>query len=238
LRLRNPFRCELVRATERPQQLVYIALHNDYAEDFCPDTTLPEDRCGQIVVERLLAGGRGHFGPLEHPSMTLLLQVDHNTMVQLRTHRIASFDVQSMRYSGERVERVARGELPVEEVFYTRPPGVYRDRQGASYEWTEQQVKWIRLLQFNASQDYLQMRSEGVSEEQARYVLPTSYFQNVALTGNARSWMHFLDMRLKADAQFEIRQAMELAEAQFRDWMPEVHEWWCRHRRGKALLAP
>lgn len=234
----NPFRCEIVRATERPQQVVYIALHNDYSEDFAPDTTLSEDRCGQIVVDRLLAGGRGHYGPLEHPALTLLLQVDHNTMVQLRTHRIASFDVQSMRYSGERVERIARGELPVEEVFYTRPPGVYRDRQGASYEWTEKQVEWMRLLQLNASQDYLELRSEGVSEEQARYVLPTSYFQNVCLTGNARSWLHWLDIRLKADAQFEIRQAMDLAEGCFRDWMPEIHEWWSHHRRGKALLAP
>jgi len=227
-----------VRATERPQQLAYIALHNDYSEHFAPDTTLPEDRCGQIVVDRLLAGGRGHYGPLEHPSLTLLLQLDHNTMVQLRTHRIASFDVQSMRYSGERVERVARGELPVEEVFYTRPPGVYRDRQGAGYEWTEKQVEWMRLLQLNASQDYLQLRSEGVSEEQARYVLPTSYFQNVAITCNARSWLHLLDIRLKADAQFEIRQAMDLVEGCFHDWMPEIHEWWSRHRRGKALLAP
>jgi thymidylate synthase (FAD) len=238
LRLRNPFRCEIVRATERPQQLVYVALHNDYAEAFCPDTSLPEDRCGEIAVDRLLAGNRGHWGCLEHPSMSLLLQVDHNTMVQLRTHRIASFDVQSMRYSGERIERVARHELPIGEAFYTRPPGVYRDRQGASYEWTESQVARIQALQMNAAQDYADLRSEGVSEEHARYVLPTSYFQNVCITCNARSWLHFLDIRLKADAQFEVRQAMDLVESCFRDWMPEVHQWWARHRRSKALLAP
>lgn len=235
----NPFRCDLVRATERPQQVIYVALHNDYAEDFCPDTSLPEDRCGEIAVKRLLEGGRAHFGPLEHPSLTLLLQVDHNTMVQLRTHRVGvSFDVQSLRYTGSRIEQVARGELPVEKVFYTRPPGVYRDRQGGAYAWSEQQVARLRTLQGNAAQDYADLRAEGVSEEHARYVLPTSYFQNVCLTGNARSWMHLLDIRLKADAQFEIRQAMDLVESQFRTWMPEIHQWWAAHRRGKALLAP
>lgn len=235
----NPFRCDVVRATERPQQVIYVALHNDYAEDFCSDTQVPEDRCGQIAVKRLLEGGKGHFGPLEHPSLTLLLQVDHNTMVQLRTHRVGvSFDVQSLRYTGTRIERVARGELPVEKVFYTRPPGVYRDRQGDAYTWSEQQVKRLRALQRNAAQDYADLRAEGVSEEHARYVLPTSYFQNVAITGNARSWFHLLDVRLKADAQFEIRQAMDLVDDRVRQWIPEIHQWWAAHRRGKALLAP
>jgi thymidylate synthase (FAD) len=239
LRLRNPFRCELVRATERPQQLTYIALHNDYSEHFRPDTTLPEDRCGQIAIKRLLEGNRHHWGPMEHAVMSLLLQVDHNTMVQLRTHRVGvSFDVQSMRYTGERIERVARGELPVEEVFYTRPPGTYHDRQGDSYVWTKEQVARLRTLQGEAAQDYADLRAEGVSEEHARYVLPTSYFQNVFLTGNIRSWTHLLDIRLKADAQDEARWAMELVEGCFADWVPEIHQWWARHRRGKGLLAP
>lgn len=540
--MKNPFRCEVVAATEMPQRLIYLALHNDYSEDFHPDTTLPEDRCGQIAAKRLLDGKRGHWGPLEHPTLSLLLQVDHNTMVQLRTHRVGlclggdtmvsfghpslstgevyytepisqladlwhkgrkhqpteadaaymrrqissrsimtvneetglvqhsrikniyqnglrdvwlirlddgssleatldhkvltpcgwkafrellpgdevltakavpgtppqecgiatgeeewrpvpryplyevsshgrlrswaprrhrgvlvhpgsprmkkpstassggylyasmtekpcgksvrrnihelvleafsgkrpegmiarhvngvatdnrlenlewateaqnakdrardrvtrhkkavpatislmlyvgkrmtydievegpyhnflangivvhnSFDVQSQRYSGTRIERVARGEVPVEEVFYIRPPGVYRDRQGDSYEWTASQVERMRQLHHNAAQDYADLRAEGVAEEHARYVLPTSYFQNVLLTGNARSWLHLLDVRLKADAQNEIRWAMELAEACYRDWVPEIHAAWAAERRGKAILAP
>jgi thymidylate synthase (FAD) len=167
------------------------------------------------------------------------LQVDHNTMVQLRTHRVGlTFDVQSQRYSGVRIERVARGEIPIEEVFYIRPPGVYRDRQGDGYEWTTSQVERMRQLYLNAAQDYADLRAEGVSEEHARYILPTAYFQNVLLTGNARSWLHLFDVRLKADAQDEIRWAMELAEACYRDWVPEIHQAWAAERRGKAILAP
>jgi thymidylate synthase (FAD) len=237
--VKNPFRCEVVAATEMPQRLIYLALHSDYSEDFHPDTTLPEDRCGQIAAKRLLEGKRGHWGPLEHPTLSLLLQVDHNTMVQLRTHRVGvSFDVQSLRYSGTRIERVARGEIPVEEVFYIRPPGVYRDRQGDGYEWTANHIARLRQLHLNAAQDYADLRAEGVSEEHARYVLPTSYFQNVLLTGNARSWLHLLDVRLKADAQDEIRWAMELAEACYQDWAPEIYAAWAVERRGKAILAP
>jgi thymidylate synthase (FAD) len=126
----------------------------------------------------------------------------------------------------------------VEEVFYIRPSGVYRDRQGDSYEWSTNHIARMRQLCLNAAQDYADLRAEGVSEEHARYVLPTSYFQNVLLTGNARSWLHLLDVRLKADAQDEIRWAMELAEACYSDWVPEIHAAWAAERRGKAILAP
>lgn len=235
----NPFRCEVVCATPLPQSATFIALHNDYAEDFCPSTDLSEERCGEIAVARLVANKRGHYGPMEHAHLTLMIQMDHNTMVQLRTHRVGvSFDVQSMRYTGERIERVARGELPVEQVFYVRPPGVYRDRQGDAYEWTKQQVARLLTLASNAAQNYDDLRAEGVSEEHARYVLPTSYFQNVVLTGNIRSWLHLLDVRSKADAQQEIRWVMELAQQHIKAWIPQIYADYEQSRLHRAILAP
>lgn len=230
---------ELVAATERPQQVVYVALHNDYAEDFCPSTDLPEDRCGQIVVERLLKGNRGHWGPLEGPTLTLALRADHNTIMQLRTHRIGlSFDVQSQRYTGARIEKVASGELPVEDVFYIRPAGTYRDRQGDPYTWSEDDAEEFAAIALSSALDYTRLREKGVAEEHARGVLITSYYQNAVVTGNLRSWLHVLDVRLKSDAQFEIRALMELVAREVQRWAPEVFEWWAAHRRGKAILAP
>ena len=222
-----------------PQRLIYLAMHTDYSEEFDPSTELPEDRCGQIVVQRLLDNHRGHWGPLEHPHLSLLLKVDHNTAVQLRTHRVGlSFDVQSMRYTGRRIEAVADGNTPIDEVFYIRPPGAYRDRQGDSYQWTQHQIAELATLHMNSACDYADLRGKGVSEEHARCALPTSYYQNVLITGNARSWLHLLDVRLKADAQLEVRWAMDLAADRVAQWIPEVYAWWHTHRKGKALLAP
>jgi thymidylate synthase (FAD) len=222
-----------------PQRLIYLALHNDYSEDFSPTTELPEDRCGQIAVKRLLAGSRGHFGPLEHPSLSLMLQVDHNTAMQLRTHRIGlSFDLQSMRYTGERIEKVARGELSPRSVFYCRPAGTYRDRQGDPYAWTEQHINNFWESCILSAQSYLGMRAWGASEEHARQLLITSYLQNMVITGNARSWLHLLDVRLKADAQDEARWAMDLVAHHISRWIPEIYAWWESHRKGKAILAP
>lgn len=233
------FKVERVAATECPQQLVYIALHNDYAEDFCPATSIAEDRCGEIAVERLLKGGKGHWGPLEGPQMTLAIQADHNTLMQLRTHRVGvSFDVQSMRYSGQRIERVANGDLPVEDVFYVRPPGKYRDRQGDAYEWTDDDVEEGYAMALSSAIDYTRLRERGVSEEHARGVLITSYLQNAIVSANLRAWLHLLDVRHKADAQWEIRALMDLVALQVQRWVPEIYAWYSQNRLGKALLAP
>lgn len=233
-----PFRCERVGAYELPHQVTYVALHTDYAEEFCPSTDLPEDRCGQIAVERLLKGERGHFGPWEHAHLTLALRADHNTLMQLRTHRLGSFDLQSMRYTGRRVEAVAAGERPVEDVFYIRPAGTYRDRQGDPYTWDAADVEEAASLALSSAIDYANLRAKGVSEEHARGVLITSYFQNAVVTFSARGWMHLMDVRLKADAQWEMRVLMEMIEREFQHWMPEGHQWWASQRRGKARLAP
>lgn len=234
-----PFRVVRVAATECPQQLVYVALHNDYAEDFAPSTSLAEDRCGQIAVERLLKGNRGHWGPLEHPSLTLALQADHNTIMQLRTHRVGvSFDVQSMRYTGSRIERAAEGELPIDQVFYVRAPGQYRDRQGDPYTWSQDQHEEALAMAHASAIDYASLRAQGVAEEQARGVLVSSYYQNAVISANLRSWLHLLDVRLKSDAQLEIRLLMEMVAAEVQRWCPEIYEWWNGSRRGKAILAP
>jgi thymidylate synthase (FAD) len=237
--LQPPFKVERVAATECPQQLIYIALHNDYAEDFCPGTGLSEDRCGEIAVERLLKGGKGHWGPLEGPQMTLAIQVDHNTLMQLRTHRVGtSFDVQSMRYSGKRIEHAAAGDIPIEDVFYVRPPGKYRDRQGDPYEWTQDDVEESYAIALSSALDYARLREKGVAEEHARGVLITSYFQNAVISANLRAWLHLLDVRHKADAQWEIRALMDLIALQVQRWVPEVYEWYASNRLGKAILAP
>ena len=107
-----PFKAVAVEGHAKPQTLVYMGLHADYSEDFFEGTTIGEQRAGELVVQRLLKGNKGHWGPLEHPSLSLMVRADHNTMMQLRTHRVGcTFDYQSMRYTGERIRKVARREL-------------------------------------------------------------------------------------------------------------------------------
>lgn len=235
----NPFKLWVIGPTDdMPQRRIYLALHNDYTEDPCPTTDLPEDECGRIAVRRLLSGDRGHYGPLEHATLQILLQADHDTMMQLRTHRIASFDVQSNRYTGQRFIDVATSQRVIHNVFHFRPVGTYRDRQGDPYVWTGADNDRLAIIYRNACHQYRDLRDKGVAEEHARQVLPGAFLQHATITMNARSWLHVLDMRLKPDAQYEIRWAMELLKDAVRKWIPEIATWYENHRLGKARLAP
>lgn len=177
---------------------------------------------------------------LEHPSIVFNVGwFPHTVMQQARTHRVAvSFDVQSGRYTSQRILDVISGQRSVEEVFYLRQPGSYTNRQGARYTYTEdaRHVDLARCL--DAAAHYANQISDGFSEEQARELIPYAIRQHFVVSFNLRSLMHFLDMRAKKDAQLEITQLCDLIYPYFRLWAPAVAEWYSQNRFAKARLAP
>ena len=90
------FKVQVVAQTPNPQKLIYTAMHQDYSSEHVTEVDISEKQAGLICVNKLLKGKRGHYGPLEHPSMTVgVYNYPHIVMQQIRTHRLASFDVQS-----------------------------------------------------------------------------------------------------------------------------------------------
>ena len=235
------FRVVTEAATPDPHVIAWKALHQDYSEGFVSDEPAPlEDEAGMIVVNRLLKGNRGHFGPLEHPQITLAVGgFPHEVMQQARTHRVAcSFDVQSGRYTGNRVVELAQGKRRTEEVFYYRPVGEYRDRQGHHYTYTEEDRHEDLETAFSYAQRYAGRVNAGYAEEHARANCPYAIRQNFVVSFNARSLMHFLDLRGNADAQLEIRQLSALMMGNFQEWMPVLAHWYANERYTKARFAP
>lgn len=235
------FAIKVVNKTLKPNKTVYAALHQDYSETFVMEQAITptERRCGYLLRERLLKGGRGHFGPLEHVTITLGCgYFPHSTVQQLTRQRIASFDVQSNRYTGARIIEAAQGRLPIESVFYVRPAGIYSDRKGNKYHYTDMGRKQDLLRCLEAAKYYVKQIAKGMSEEHARALIPFDVRQHFVLTVNARSLMHFLDLRAKADAQLECQIWCKMVMPHFRDWMPELAEWYVDNRWGKAKLSP
>ena len=235
------FRVDMLSRTPDPQALVWQAMHQDYSETFVRAADPPSGpEAGQRIIRHLLAGGRGHYGPLEHPSISFNVGwFPHSVMQQARTHRVGvSFDVQSMRYTGYRVCAVASGEVDVEEVFFLRPVGEYSDRQGKKYTYTaRQRLKDLEVC-YGAAVRYSNMIKDGFAEEHARSILPFDYRQHFVVTFNMRSLMHFLDLRAKADAQAEIHALCDMLVPHFKLWAPEVCDWYTKNRLGRAKLAP
>lgn len=237
------FRVDLIAATPNPQQCVYAGMHQDYSEGFVAadrDDWPDETRAGEICVKRLLSGERGHYGPLEHAQIVLNVGwFPHSVMQQARTHRVGvSFDVQSMRYTGERIARAADGELDLEDVFYLRPVGDYSDRQGKKYTYSQSLRSQDLQLCKQASERYRDLLRAGFAEEHARGILPFDYRQHFVVSFSLRAFLHFMDLRAKLDAQKEIRELCDLMWPHLQDWAPEFAAWYEKSRLHKARLAP
>ena len=237
------FTVEVISQTPNPQQTIYAAMHQDYAEGFVAherETWPSEAQAGDVVIKNLLKGGRGHFGPLEHPQIVLNVGwFPHSTMQQIRTHRVGlSFDVQSFRYTGSRILDVVAGKREVDEVFYLRPVGAYSDRQGKKYEYTaaerQRDLDWC----LQACHRYQEKIEAGFAEEHARGLIPFDVRQQWVVSANPRSLMHLLDLRWKADAQLEAQKMCEAIWPHFEAWVPAIAAWYEENRLKKARLAP
>lgn len=235
------FRVEVLHAVKNPQKLSWQAMHTDYSENFVADEIPPsEAAAGEIIVRRLLAGERGHYGPLEHPSIVFNVGwFPHTVMQQARTHRIGcSWDVQSGRYTSQRILDVISGQRSVEEVFYLRQPGSYTNRQGARYTYTEDARHRDLARCLDAAAHYANQIQDGFAEEHARELIPYAIRQHFVVSFNLRSLMHFADLRAKRDAQLEIQQMCELMLPHFTAWAPAIAGWYIENRLHKARLAP
>ena len=224
-----------------PEQVIWQAGKGDYSEIPVHDLKVPSSSdCGKWIVEQLLSNERGHYGPLEHPGITFSVSgYVHSVMVQARTHRVGvSFDVQSQRYTGKRVLKVASGELKPEEVFYSRPPGFYTNRVGKKYEWTQEDYDDDMSWFVEGAKRYALKYNKGMCEEHIRDGLSQAIRQNFVVSFNLRSVLHLLDLRAKMDAQLEIQALCEQLIPEVKRWAPNVWDYYEEKRLHRARLSP
>jgi thymidylate synthase (FAD) len=224
-----------------PEQVVYQAAKGDYSELPIHDIQIPTPNdCGKWIVEHLLNNERGHWGPLEHPAITFSVSgYVHSVMVQARTHRVGvSFDVQSQRYTGKRILKIAESKLDLEEVFYIRPEGYYSNRQGKKYYWSQEQREKKLERIFEECKEYASYYELGVCEEHIRDYLPQAIRQNFVVSFNLRSLLHLIDLRAKLDAQLEIQALCEQITPHVKTWAPNVWNYYEEKRLHKARLSP
>jgi thymidylate synthase (FAD) len=250
------FRVEVLSQTERPNLLSYLAMHQCYSEKVIIDeiaklSTLSESELGKRVVDKCLKFG--HFSVIEHPHITFCVSgFPHNVMAQATRHRLLSFSVQSQRYTGDRISKLAHiirrkaiGDKldmscreAIESVFYIRSQGTYHDRNGNKYEYTINDWSDDVNTVIKSTLDYDDRICKGWSPEHARDMLIQNIRQDFVVTFNARSLLHFCDLRLPSDAQLEIRTLAQMLFEKFSEWMPECAEWYSKHRYAKNKLSP
>lgn len=114
------FKVITVETTPNPQRIIYTALHQDYSDHMVmerPEDIPDEKTAGELAIKYLLKGGRGHYGPFEHPQMVLNFgYFPHSTMQQVRTHRNVSFDVQCL-VGNTKIKKSDGQSITIKELF-------------------------------------------------------------------------------------------------------------------------
>lgn len=241
LELDKHLKVVMIQCYPLPEQVVWQAGRGDYAEIPAHELEVPKsNECGKWIVEQLLANERGHYGPLEHPGITFSVSgYVHNVMVQARTHRVGvTFDVQSQRYTGKRVLKIASGELDPQEVFYVRPPGFYTNRKGKKYDWSQEDYEDEYKFIVEGCKRYATKYEKGMCEEHIRDYLAQAIRQNFVVSFNLRSVLHFMDLRAKLDAQLEIQALCEQMSPLVQKWSPNVWAYYEEKRLHRARLSP
>lgn len=144
-----------------------------------------------------------HFSPFEHSYMTLEIITSRAIGTQLLRHRSFTFQEFSQRYSmvsnNEYIElrkKHVKNRQSSEEVF--DPQIEYRGSIiNASEAINQHLVESMNL--------YHALLDAEVAKETARFILPLSSQTKIYMTGNIRSWIHFIEIRADGHAQKEIQ---------------------------------
>lgn len=68
------------------------------------------------------------------------------------------------------------------------------------------------------------MIDEGIAKECARFILPVSTHTRLYMTGNCRSWIHYLQSRTHESTQSEHREIALQIKDIFKTIYPTVYE--------------
>lgn len=194
---------ELLASTPEPEKIVAAAARVCYSPlggDALVENLSPKE-AGKFI-EKLME--LGHDSPLEHISFTFAVDgVSRVLSHQLVRHRVGvSFSQKSQRY----VEEDAAQTLMV------IPPSIAKDAEAlVRYQAAIGEI-------FKAYQALCQV----VPKEDARYLLPNATGTNLVVTFNARSLLHFFELRCCRRAQWEIRHLAEKMRAIVREKAPSV----------------
>ncbi|MCK8816227.1 FAD-dependent thymidylate synthase [Natroniella sulfidigena] len=159
----------------------------------------------QIILDN------GHLSTLEHIKFTFAIEgISRVTSHQLVRHRIASYSQQSQRYVREK-----------EQFNYIIPAKILENEEATQLfkeNMKQQHQLYDQLTNKLVEEGY----AEKEAIEAARYVLPNAAETKVVVTMNARSLLHFFELRCCERAQREIRDLARLMLKQVREVAPLI----------------
>lgn len=162
-----------------------------------------------------------HWSPFEMVSMTVEINTSRGIAQQILRHRSFSFQEFSQRYA-QATEIV---EYPARRQDVKNRQNSIDDLMQADKDWFLAAQKEIATASLTKYDEAL---ARGIAKEQARFLLPIGTATRLYMSGTARSWIHYIQLRADSATQLEHREIAEGCKAIFVQQFPctsEALEW-------------
>ena len=167
----------------------------------------------------------GHWSVFEQATMTLEIQTTRGLAAQILRHRSFCFQEFSQRYA----DSSALGDIRLPELRRQDT----KNRQNSIDDidpFLKQKYEILMQQHFEQGMRlYQQMLEDDIAKECARFVLPLAVGTKLYMTGNLRSWIHYINLRTANGTQKEHMDIAELCKQHFICQFPTVSEalGWC-----------
>ena len=156
-----------------------------------------------------------HWSIFETASLTVEITTSRAISAQILRHRSFTFQEFSQRYAEAQ-----------KYVTYEARRQDNKNRQNSIADMTPEDEKWFyetqQAIHSNCDRLYRQALKRGIAKEQARFLLPMSTQTKLYMTGNIRSWIHYLDVRADISTQKEHRDIANQIKSIFINNLPVV----------------
>ena len=179
---------KLIAITPKAEELIAYCARVSSSNQFNPN------------IEKLLKYciDHGHWSVFETPYITIEINTSRAISAQILRHRSFTFQEFSQRYAA-----VADFET------YPARRQDSKNRQNSIDDMKLEDKHWFNIAQDRvqtlSSFLYYEALDKGIAKEQARFLLPMSSKTKLYMTGNVRSWIHYLNLRCHVDTQKEHR---------------------------------
>ena len=168
----------------------------------------------------------GHWSVFEQATMTVEINTTRAIAAQILRHRSFTFQEFSQRYADSSLlsEKIPLPDLRRQDT---------KNRQNSTDDldpFLKQKYEILMQQYFKQGMDlYQQMLEDDIAKECARFVLPLAVGTKLYMTGNLRSWIHYINLRTANGTQKEHMDIAELCKQHFICQFPIVSEalGWC-----------
>jgi len=169
----------------------------------------------------------GHWSVFEQAHMTLEINTTRAIAAQILRHRSFTYQEFSQRYADS---SMLGEDIPVPELRRQDT----KNRQNSIDDvdpWIVQKYQILMQDHFKHAMNlYQDMLEDGIAKECARMVLPLCTPTRIYMTGNVRSWVHYINLRSANGTQKEHMDIALGAKRIFTCTFPTVSEaldWSC-----------